>query len=100
MANYWNRWNRSIYCTVVCYSYPQSIWKHTHSACTRKHYTWKYVSEWTWTGGENIPHFPRGPPPRGIASIPQIEYFQIAFIGLYATLSLMISRKQKVADKK
>src|SRR5579885_2994841 len=48
----------------------------------------------------NISHFPRGPPPRGIASIPQIEYFQIAFIGLYATLSLMISRKQKVADKK
>jgi len=40
-------------------------------------------------------HFPRGPPPRGLASIPQIEYFQIAFIGLYATLSKMISKGQK-----
>jgi len=39
-------------------------------------------------------HFPRGPPPRGIASIPQIEYFQFAFIGLYAALSKMISKKQ------
>jgi len=39
-------------------------------------------------------HLPRGPPPRGIASIPQIEYFQIAFIGLYASLSKMISKKQ------
>ena len=43
------------------------------------------------TSGE---HFPRGPPPRGIASIPQIEYFQIAFIGLYAALSKLISKKQ------
>ena len=38
-------------------------------------------------------HFRRGPPPRGIASIPQIEYFQIAFIGLYVFLSKMISKK-------
>lgn len=47
------------------------------------------------TGG----HFPRGPPPRGIASIPQIEFFQIAFIGLYITLSIMLSKKKKMADK-
>ena len=39
-------------------------------------------------------HFPKGPPPRGIASIPQIEYFQISFIGLYTVLSKMISKKQ------
>ena len=44
-------------------------------------------------------HFPLGPPPRGIASIPQIEYFQIAFIVLYAVLSKMIS-KQKIKDNK
>ena len=47
------------------------------------------------TGG----HFPRGPPPHGIASIPQIEFFQIAFIGLYITLSMMLSKKKKMADK-
>jgi len=44
-------------------------------------------------------HFPRGHPPRGIASIPQIEYFQFAFIGLYAVLSKMMS-KQKIKDNK
>jgi hypothetical protein len=43
------------------------------------------------TGG----HFPRGPPPSGIASIPQIEFFEIAFIGLYASLSAMLSKRQK-----
>ncbi|MDE1727325.1 MAG: hypothetical protein KGH89_08715 [Thaumarchaeota archaeon] len=43
------------------------------------------------TGG----HFPRGPPPRGIASIPQIEFFQIAFIVLYTILSKRISTRQK-----
>ncbi len=52
------------------------------------------------TGG----HFPRGPPPRGFASIPQIEFFQIAFIGLYITLSIMLSKKKmtkaQVEDKK
>jgi|SRR5579872_4389702 len=52
------------------------------------------------TGG----HFPRGPPPRGIASIQQIEFFQIAFIGLYITLSIMLSKKKmtkaQVEDKK
>ncbi|MDE1829606.1 MAG: hypothetical protein KGI25_04720 [Thaumarchaeota archaeon] len=31
------------------------------------------------SGGE---HFPRGHPSRGIASMPQLEFFQIAFIGL------------------
>ncbi|MGI0047011.1 MAG: hypothetical protein ACREBB_07480 [Nitrosotalea sp.] len=44
-------------------------------------------------------HFPRGPPPRGIASIPQIEYFQFAFIGLYAVLSSMIQRNKKQQTK-
>ncbi|MGC1426162.1 MAG: hypothetical protein WA833_05605 [Nitrosotalea sp.] len=49
------------------------------------------------TGGE----FPReGGPPRGTGIsigriLPQIEIFQIAFIGLYITLSIMISRKKK-----
>ncbi len=43
-------------------------------------------------------HFPRGPPPRGIASIPQIEYFQIAFIGLYISLAIMLSKKKKMTD--
>lgn len=43
------------------------------------------------TGG----NFPRGHPPTGIRSIPQIEYFQIAFIVLYAGLSKMISNKKK-----
>lgn len=42
------------------------------------------------TGG----HFPRGPPLRGIASIPQIEYYQFAFIGIYATISCMIRRNK------
>ncbi|MGI0102547.1 MAG: hypothetical protein ACREA7_08140 [Nitrosotalea sp.] len=45
------------------------------------------------TGG----HFPRGPPPTGISSIPQIEYFQMAFIILYAVLSKMISTKKRQA---
>lgn len=45
------------------------------------------------TGG----NFPRGPPPTGIKSIPQIEYFQMAFIVLYAGLSKMISNKKKQA---
>ncbi len=44
-------------------------------------------------------HFPRGPPPKGIASIPQIEYFQFAFIGLYAALSRMMSRNKKQQTK-
>lgn len=44
--------------------------------------------------GNATEHFPRGPPPRGIASIPQIEYFQIVFIGLYVSLSKLISKKQ------
>ena len=39
-------------------------------------------------------HFSRGPPPRGIASIPQIELFKFAFIVLYVSLSKMISKKQ------
>ncbi|MFZ1077431.1 MAG: hypothetical protein WAN47_08410 [Nitrosotalea sp.] len=43
------------------------------------------------TGG----NFPRGPPPTGIRSIPQIEYLQMAFIVLYAGLSKMISNKKK-----
>lgn len=47
------------------------------------------------TGG----HFPRGPPPHGIASIPQIEYYQFAFIGLYAAMSCMI-RRNKNRDAK
>lgn len=51
--------------------------------------------------GEEIP---RGSPPRengaprGIM-IPQIEYFQIAFIGLYLTLSIMMSRKKKESKR-
>jgi hypothetical protein len=43
------------------------------------------------TGG----NFPRGHPPTGIRSIPQIEYLQMAFIVLYAGLSKMISNKKK-----
>ena len=41
--------------------------------------------------------FPRGNFPRGESGgfrVPQLEYFQIAFIGLYLTLSIMISRKK------
>ena len=40
-------------------------------------------------------HFPRGPPPTGIMSIPQVEYFQMAFIALYASMSKIISTKKK-----
>lgn len=44
------------------------------------------------TGGQ----FPSGGPPRGIGGIlPQIEYVQIAFIGLYTLLSIMIFKKKK-----
>jgi hypothetical protein len=43
------------------------------------------------TGG----NFPRGHPPTGIRSIPQIEYLQMAFIVLYAGLSKMISNKKR-----
>ena len=50
------------------------------------------------TGGE----FPRGTPPGGMTmgfgGIPTIEFFQIAFIGLYIVLSKMISKKQKTRD--
>lgn len=46
------------------------------------------------TGG----NFPRGHPPTGIKSIPQIEFLQIAFIILYAGLSKMISSKKKQAQ--
>ncbi|HJU13413.1 MAG TPA: hypothetical protein VJ792_03045 [Candidatus Nitrosotalea sp.] len=42
--------------------------------------------------------FHGGPPPRGIASIPQIEYFQAAFIVLYGTLAFMMSKSQKGKD--
>ena len=38
-------------------------------------------------------NFPRGE--SGGFRVPQLEYFQIAFIGLYLTLSVMISRKKK-----
>jgi hypothetical protein len=50
------------------------------------------------TGGE----FPRSPPPRGMGieiggiMIPPIEMFEIAFIGLYAVLSKLISNRQKI----
>jgi len=49
------------------------------------------------TGGE----FPRGIPPRGLGIqigrlvLPPIEILQIAFIGLYMTLSIMISKRKK-----
>jgi hypothetical protein len=49
------------------------------------------------TGGE----FPReGGPPRGIGTqigrmLPSVEIVQFAFIGLYITLSIMISKKKK-----
>jgi len=49
------------------------------------------------TGGE----FPRSIPPRGFGiqigriMLPPIEMFQITFIGLYLTLSIMISKKKK-----
>src|SRR5574340_58866 len=48
------------------------------------------------TGGE----FPRGSSPRGLGleiggmMVPPIEMFQIAFIGLYAALAKMISKRQ------
>ena len=45
------------------------------------------------TGG----NFPRGPPPTGIRSIPQIEFLQMAFIVLYTGLSKMISSKKEQA---
>ncbi|MDE1763751.1 MAG: hypothetical protein KGH88_05860 [Thaumarchaeota archaeon] len=45
------------------------------------------------TGG----HFPRGSPPRGIASLPQLEYFQFAFIGLYMALGVALSKRRRVA---
>ena len=44
-------------------------------------------------------HLPRGPPPHGIASIPQIEYYQFAFIGLYAAMSGMIRRNKNRETK-
>ncbi|MDR3783234.1 MAG: hypothetical protein P4K92_08055 [Candidatus Nitrosotalea sp.] len=53
------------------------------------------------TGGE----FQRaGGPPRGIGMqigriLPQIEIAQIAFMGLYITLSIMISKKKKAAKQ-
>ena len=40
-------------------------------------------------------NFPRGLPPTGIRSIPQIEYLQMVFIVLYTNLSKMISNKRK-----
>jgi len=50
------------------------------------------------SGGQRPPgEFPRGNFPRGESGgfrVPQLEYFQIAFIGLYLTLSIMISRKR------
>lgn len=56
----------------------------------------------SYVGGEQsesgAEHFARGRP-RGIASIPQLEFFQIAFIGLYAALAAMISEKQKISGK-
>ena len=45
------------------------------------------------TGGE-FPRENREGAPSGIR-IPQIEYFQIAFIGLYLALSVMISKKKR-----
>lgn len=48
-------------------------------------------------GGEELP---RGVPPRGLGiqigriMLPPIEMFQIAFIGLYMALSIMISKKK------
>jgi hypothetical protein len=47
------------------------------------------------TGG----NFPRGPPPTGIKNIPQIEYLQMAFIVLYASLGKMISNKKRQAGQ-
>ena len=46
--------------------------------------------------------FPRGSAPRGLGlvigglMVPPIEMFQIAFIGLYAVLSKMISKRQNI----
>jgi len=52
------------------------------------------------TGGE----FPRGSPPRGLGMqigriLPPIEIFQIAFMGLYVTLGIMISKKKKDSNQ-
>lgn len=46
-------------------------------------------------------NFPKGNFPRGEGGfrVPQLEYFQIAFIGLYITLSIMISRKKKESKR-
>lgn len=51
-------------------------------------------------GTENGEHFTRESRPRGIASIPMIEFVQIAFIGLYATLAMMISKEKRHARNK
>ncbi|HUL14334.1 MAG TPA: hypothetical protein VLT63_00010 [Candidatus Acidoferrum sp.] len=45
--------------------------------------------------------FPRGNLPRGEGGfrVPQLEYFQIAFIGLYLALGIMMSRKKKESKR-
>ena len=45
--------------------------------------------------------FPRGNLPRGEGGfrVPQLEYFQMAFIGLYLALGIMISRKKKESKR-
>lgn len=50
-------------------------------------------------GLQNVGAFPREGHPRGLAGIPAIEYLQMAFVGLYAALGIMISRKGE-KDKK
>lgn len=52
------------------------------------------IQQGGFQGNVTAEHFPRGPPPRGIASIPQVEFFQFAFIALYAALIKMSSKKK------
>ncbi|HXU96125.1 MAG TPA: hypothetical protein VFP45_06785 [Candidatus Nitrosotalea sp.] len=49
------------------------------------------------TEGDIPRNFPKGG--SGGFRVPQLEYFQIAFIGLYLTLSVMISRKKKESTR-
>ncbi len=72
---------------------PQS---HQPGQFSRGNITGGEFSRGNTTGGQ----FPSGGgPPRGMRNqvsrmIPSLEYFQIAFIGLYITMSIMISKKK------
>src|SRR5574337_115704 len=99
LANNWNCRYRRLY-DFMAYDPYASLFGTLGSHMPEGAPTGNVTHEGFPQGSESGEHFPRELRSRGVAGIPQLEFFQMAFIVLYSTLALMISRKQKIAARK